>query len=125
MERRVTYNKVMAIIFMVIASFILFVSFSIGPSINTVTGILLLIISILYMVSPAIVYDDKEIQLKNLIGMTVKRYSFSSDSITTKDRKIFVNDRKLNLALFVMARSEYDDLVSFILTKSMEENKGV
>jgi len=120
MEKRVTFNKILGIIFLVCSSFILFVSFTIGPSVSTISGFILLLVSILYLVSPAIVYDDNEIQMKNLLGMTLKRHSFEKDKITTQDRRIYVNDKKLNIAKGMLVRSEYDDLIEHILTKQIE-----
>ncbi|MBI3133273.1 MAG: hypothetical protein HYZ14_01225 [Bacteroidetes bacterium] len=123
MDRRVTFNKVLGIVFMVFASFILYVSLMIGPSINTITGGLLLLVSIFYLVNPAIIYNHQEIQLKNLFGMTMKRYSFLTDTITVQNRDIYVNGSKIKLAKGMLARSEYEDLLSHILTIQLEKKE--
>ena len=124
MERRVTFNKVVGIIFLVCSSFILFVSVSIGPSVSTISGFLLLIVSILYLVSPAIVYNDKEIQMKNLIGMTIKRYSFETDQISTQDNRVFVNGKRISIAKGMLVSGEYNDLIQFILEKQIESRNA-
>lgn len=123
MDRRVTFNKALGISFMVCASFILYISLMIGPSINTITGSLLLLVSIFYLVNPAVVYNHQEIQLKNLFGMTMKRYSFLTDTITVQNQRIFVNGTKINLAKGMLVRSEYEDLLDHILTMQLEKKE--
>jgi len=121
MERRVTFNKILGIIFMVCASFILYVGLMIGPMANIIAGCIFLIVSILFLLNPALVYDEQQIRIKNLFGMTLKSYTFESDNITTKGRDIFANGKKLNVARRLLARSDYDDLIQFILTKQIEQ----
>lgn len=124
MEFRVTFNKVFGIIFLVLASLILYISLLIGPSLSTISGLVLLVVSVLYLVSPAVVYSPAEIQLKNLLGMTLKKYSFESDTITVKDQRIYVNGSKINLAKGMLAKSEYNHLLQYILTRQLEKSKS-
>lgn len=119
-----TFNKVFGIIFLVLASLILYISLLIGPSLSTISGLVLLVVSVLYLVSPAVVYSPAEIQLKNLLGMTLKKYSFESDTITVKDQRIYVNGSKINLAKGMLAKSEYNHLLQYILTRQLEKSKS-
>lgn len=120
MKRRVTYNKVIGIIFLVFSSFILYVSLLIGPSINTITGLLLLLVSILHLAGSAIVYDDEKMEVKNLFGITMKTYSFLTDSISIENNRIIVNGSKIQVQKWVLAKSDYNDLIQFILSKKLE-----
>src|SRR4051812_33555327 len=76
MKERVTYHKAFGIIMIACSVFILGVSFLIGFSLNSITGAVLLLVGILYLNSAAVVYDKEELELKNLYGMTMKRYNF-------------------------------------------------
>ena len=118
MEKKVTYIKIMGILFLCGALFILGVSFVIGPSINTITGVLILIISIFYLSNPAIVYTDDEMQMKNLFGITMKTYSFKTDKFSVQDRTIYVNGNKVRISKSTLVAQEYDELLSYIQTKS-------
>ena len=120
MKRRVTYNKVIGIIFLVFSSFILYVSLLIGPSINTITGLLLLLVSILHLAGSAIVYDDEKMEVKNLFGITMKTYSFLTDSISIENSRIMVNGSKIQVQKWMLAKSDYNDLIQFILSKKLE-----
>lgn len=122
MERRVTYNKAFGISFLIAALFILITSLMLGPSITTVTGVLILIVSILYLTSAAVVYTDEEIELKNLFGMTMKRYSFVNDSLNVRKRKIYSYAIKLNIASGMLNKNEYDALLKHVEAKETDDD---
>ncbi len=98
--------------------FILGVSLYTGPNISTFTGIILLIVGIMYLVNPAFVYDDEELELKNLYGMTMRRYSFDTDQMEVRDGRIYANGKKIRVAGWVLVPSEYKDLLDHIQSNS-------
>jgi len=92
MEIKVGHNKVFAVIILACAGFILFVSFLIGPSLNLIVGFLNLFIGIQMLAKPFLVIGEREIQLKNLFGMTLRRFHYSSPSDLEMDGSIlYVN----------------------------------
>lgn len=122
MEKRVTYHKAFGISFLIAALFILITSFMLGPSITTITGILILIVSILYLTSAAVVYTDEEIELKNMFGMTMKRYSFVNDCLNVRNRKIYSHAIKLNIASGMLVKSEYEALLKHVESKETDDD---
>ena len=123
MDKKVTYVKVLGILFLCCALFILFASLAIGPSLNTITGIMLLLISILYLVNPAVVYNDEAIMTKNLWGMTLKSYHFNKDNITVQNRDIYADGKKIRLSKGMLVSSEYQALLDHIQSKSPQNPK--
>ena len=97
--------------------FILGVSFIIGFSLNTITGLLLLVVGILYLNGAALVYDKEELELKNLYGVTMKRYNFHTDRVEIRDGAIYVNDSKVRVGNAFLNRTELGQLHEFIEKK--------
>lgn len=81
---------------------------------NTLTGGLLLVMGILYLNGSAIEYDSAEIQLKNLYGGVVKRYSFETDKIEMRAGAIYANDSKIRVGGIFLNKSELNRLHDFI-----------
>ena len=122
MEKKVTFIKIFGVLFLACSGFILFTSIAIGPSINTITGVILLFVSIFYLVNPALVYTDDELQVKNLMGMTLKRHSFINDKFTIDNRDIFINGKKLRVGKGMLVQKEYNELLAFILLKNGDDD---
>lgn len=122
MENRVTYKKVFGISFLIAGLFILITSLMLEPSITTVTGLLIMIISIPYLTSAAIIYNDEELQLKNLFGMTMKRYSFTSDGLNVRSGKVYSHAIKLKVASGMLVKSEYEALLKHIESKETDND---
>lgn len=120
---RVTFSKALGIVFLAASVFILGASLITGPSISTITGILILIISIMYLMNPAALYDDEKIEVKNLYGMTLKTYHFNKDEISVRDNKVFANGKKIKLATGMLVQSEYQALLEHV--KSHTSKGGV
>lgn len=117
MKEKVTYSKGFGISLIIGSLFILSVSFIIGFSLNTLTGGLLLVVGIMYLNNPAIEYDKDELQIKNIYGGTVKKYSFRADKIEIKDGSIYSNDSKVRVAGIFLNKTELNKLHDFINNK--------
>ncbi|MBK9192977.1 MAG: hypothetical protein IPM77_16585 [Crocinitomicaceae bacterium] len=72
------------------------------------------------MAGSAIVYDNEKIELKNLFGMTMKTHFFSKDKIDVENNRILVNGTKIQVQKGMLAKSDYNDLIQFILSKKLE-----
>lgn len=108
MEGKVGYVKVYGIIMVACATFILAVSFIIGPNISTFTGALILVVGILFLVNPVIVYDDTGFRTKNGMGRTMREFSLTDGSVEARDEDIYVSGKKLRLSKFMLSRSQWN-----------------
>jgi hypothetical protein len=117
MMEKVTYNKAFGIFLVVGALFIVGVSFVVGFSFNTLTGVLLLVMGILYLNNAALEYDKTELRMKNLYGGVVKRFSFQTDKIEMRDGAIYSNNNKIRVGGIFLNRSELKKLQDFIEKK--------
>jgi hypothetical protein len=74
----IKHNQVMAIFMLVCALFILSTSFLVGVSLNTLTGVIILVVSIGYFTQPAVVVTESGLEHRNLLGMTLRRTDYDS-----------------------------------------------
>ena len=74
----IKHNQAMAIFMLVCALFILGTSFLVGVSLNTLTGVIILLVSIGYFLQPAIVVTESGLEHRNLLGMTLRRTDYDS-----------------------------------------------
>jgi len=82
MEHRIRYNIAFPLIGLCASLFILAVSAKIGASLNTITGVIVLVVSVLQLLVPVVVVTADEIHLRNLFGMTLRRVSYTLDILT-------------------------------------------
>ncbi len=74
----IRHNQGMAIFMLLSALFILSTTFLLGVSLNTVTGVILLVVSIGFLTQPGIVVTASGFEFRNLLGMTLRRTDFGS-----------------------------------------------
>lgn len=74
----IKHNQGVAIFMLVCAVFILGTSFLVGVSLNTVTGVILLLVSFGYLMNPALVVTRSCIEHRNILGMTLRRTEYGS-----------------------------------------------
>jgi hypothetical protein len=74
----IRHNQGVAIFMLVCSLFILGTSFLVGVSLNTVTGVILLLVSIGYFANPSLVVTASGIEHRNLLGMTLRRTDYDS-----------------------------------------------
>jgi hypothetical protein len=108
----IKYNKAFPIIMIISSIFILGVSFLVGLSVNTITGIILLLIGILMYRNPIVVISQNEIAINNLWGMTLKTHTYSENEISFKDNNLYLNDKKI-ASSFVAAINQ-EEIMDFI-----------
>lgn len=94
------------------STFILGTTFIIGFSFNTITGILIFILSLQMLTKPMVVVTQTEIQMKNLWGMVVKRHAFSPSEISLQENGIYINTKKIVASWW--ADIPFETLHSFI-----------
>jgi hypothetical protein len=91
----IKYKKIFSLFLFFTSMFILYVSFLVGFSLNTITGVILFLLSILMLTRPIAVITPNNVQMINLLGITVKNYPYTPDQILIKDNSIFVDGKKV------------------------------
>src|SRR5687767_12453121 len=93
----VGYNKIFGGVMLACALFILGVAVitrHLFP--QAITGAILLLVSLGYLTQPAIVVAPKEIEVKNLLGMTMKRLAIQSlAEVSVRDGRIWAGNEKV------------------------------
>lgn len=90
-------NKIIAGFVLLCGVFITVAAISVGMEAYLIVGPVFIVLGILLFTNPTIVITDTEIQMRNLFGMTLKRYSYTKETVEVKGRKLFVNGKKINL----------------------------
>ncbi len=91
----IKYKKIFSLFLFFASVFILYVSFIVGFSLSTITGVILFLLSILMLTRPVAVITPNNIQMINLLGITGKNYPYTPDQILIKDNSISVNGKKV------------------------------
>ena len=123
MEGKVGYVKAVGIIMVACASLILAMSVIIGAGINTFTGVITLIVGILFLVNPVIVYDDTSFRTKNAMGRTMREYSLTDGNVEARDEAIYVNGKKLGMSKFILSGSQWNTFYEHV-SKRTGSGKG-
>lgn len=89
----------------------------IGPSINMITGILLLFVSIGYLKSPLVEYDAEEIRLKNMFGSTLRRANFHKEKVEVRDGAIYRDGNIFRIGAYSLNTEQVQKLHKFIQEK--------
>lgn len=77
---RITTNKIFVIAFLVLGALIAILGIAMGENVTPILGALLIILGILQLVTPPLVITETEAQVKNPVGMTLKRFPLSGPS---------------------------------------------
>ena len=92
---KIKYKKVFPIFFLVCSIFILYAALVVGFTINTITGLIHLQLSVLMLTRSVVVITSNMIQMKNLLGMTVKEYPYTPEQVLIRNNSVFVTDKKI------------------------------
>jgi hypothetical protein len=94
-EYKIKYNKLFPLIIIISSTFIISASFVIGFSINSLLGGLLLVAGIFMLSKPVAVIKRDQIELKNILGMTLKKIPYSKKEISFKKNNLYIKDKKI------------------------------
>lgn len=109
-EMRIGWNKIFSVIMMACGIFIVTTSFVIGPSFNTVTGVVIALVGGLALANPTVVITTDEVQMRNLLGMTLKRYPVQE--VEMRNGALYHNQKKVTGFWILDTKSE--DVASFL-----------
>lgn len=94
-ELAIHYNRFLATFLFVCSLLILGASLLAGVSLNSITGLILLFVSVAYFVQPALVVTGSAVQHRNVLGMTMRTTPFTSLSdITFEDGNVWVKQEQ-------------------------------
>lgn len=100
--------------------FILGVALKLGTTPQLFLGVMLLVMSLLQFTVPVVVVDEHEIQVKNLFGMTLKRYAYQPGEISFQGLRMMHNGRKVRgMSTFALDRRALERL-----KRDMESRQG-
>lgn len=85
--QNIGYNRVMAIAFVIIGALLLLVSLLTQQWISVVAGGVLMALGVLMTINPMIRVEAHEVQMRNPVGMTLKRYPITSPADLAIDGK--------------------------------------
>ncbi|MCH2044284.1 MAG: hypothetical protein MK212_09065 [Saprospiraceae bacterium] len=109
---RLRNNPILPIITMVCASIIFFLNLLyLGNMMQVCLGAFLFLVGILNLVNPIAVLTDTELQLRNAIGMTLKRYRYKEETVEIREGKLFIGGKKLRFAGWMLRRAEWEALL--------------
>jgi hypothetical protein len=91
----VKQKKVIALFFIVCSIPILWVSLLEGPSVSTLMGILLFAVGTLFLTRPIAVITPTTIEIKNLLGLTLKVHPYTPDSIAITKSGISLENKQI------------------------------
>lgn len=83
----IRYNRVMAIAFVVLGVLIALVSLLTSAWVTVATGVILVLLGTLTLINPMVRIEPHEVQLRNPLGMTLKRFPISSPGDLLLDGK--------------------------------------
>lgn len=69
------------------------------PMGQLVLGGVVILIGILQLTTPTVVVTDTEIQMRNLLGMTLRRIPYQASNTEVKEGKVYVNDKKVRIGV--------------------------
>jgi hypothetical protein len=92
---KIRYSAGFAAFILIAAALVLGISVLTGPSVNTFTGVILLLVGIGYMVRPLGELTETELTLFALIGPVKKQYPVAQ--LRVVDGKIYSGDKKVRI----------------------------
>jgi len=77
---RIGFNKPLAIALLVVGALLLVISLALGKALTAAVGGILALLGILQLVQSPLVITSEEVQVRNPLGMTLRRFPVSSPS---------------------------------------------
>jgi membrane-bound ClpP family serine protease len=90
------FNKILAIFLILSSAFILGITFLVGFTVNAVTGLILLSVGIAMLIQPALIISKDKVELRNLLGMTMKTFPYSPGNLTLRDNALYIENKKVS-----------------------------
>jgi hypothetical protein len=110
------YNKIFGGLLLVSGVFILGVAVLVGQLFpQAITGGILTLVSLGYLTQPALVIAPREVQMKNLFGMTLRTHPFERLSqLTVVDGALDVNGTRVRTARWLLDGGDWNRLETML-----------
>ncbi|MFT6243307.1 MAG: hypothetical protein ACJA0U_003122 [Salibacteraceae bacterium] len=112
--KKVTYNKGVAIGMGLFAILMLYFGFTLDILAVKIAGSIIIFLSILYIVNSAVKYDDKTMELKSPLGLTVGKFDFKKDKFKVDGDMLTINGKKFKISPLMLTTAEYQALLDHI-----------
>ncbi len=121
MKKKIRYKKTLPIICLTFSVAIMFVSIMQGYNKNLVSGIIGIILGALFLVNPMVEYSENEVRIKNLIGITLKRYLLDQGKIDINGDEIYYNGEKIKLWKQGLNQEDLQEFIRFVTLVSTKK----
>ncbi len=102
-ELAIHYNRALATLLFVSSLVMLGASLLAGLSMNSITGFILLFVSVAYFVQPALVVTASAVQHRNVLGMTMRTTTFGSlGDFAFEDGSVWIKQEKARVKVIGM-----------------------
>ncbi|PKN58538.1 MAG: hypothetical protein CVU56_05075 [Deltaproteobacteria bacterium HGW-Deltaproteobacteria-14] len=127
-EVRVGYTPVAGTILLILALLNIVLGVMAHSAVSTGLGALFIVMAILQLTMPYFVLTEGELQLRNLFGMTVKRYAFddlSQFEIAEEGKRIFLTtpngDRKrVRVTRWISQRGAWERFITALNARAFD-----
>jgi hypothetical protein len=93
-EFEIKYNKVFPVCILIASIFIISVGM-LFATLSVISGLLLLILSIMMLIKPIMIFSTDTIFIKNMLGMDIKKLSYTKAQISFNKKSIYYNGKKI------------------------------
>ena len=110
----VHHKPFMGVILLCCGLFIGGVGIMIGTIIQLIMGGMFTLMGIMYFTKPALYINEHTMELKNLLGMTIKTYPLSPDSLELRDRSIYISGKKVRISRVMLKNEDVEKMEAYL-----------
>jgi hypothetical protein len=122
----IRYKPALGLVMVACALFILVVAFITGHLFpQAITGGILFLVSLGYLTQPALVVTSTGVEMKNMLGMTLKTHSFASlADVSLGDAGLVVNGTRVRIARWMLHSDDLKALAAAIAAAGETRTTG-
>lgn len=122
---KVKANPIFPIVQLIAGVFILITAFIIGNVLQLGMGAFFILIGLLFLTQPVLVVTNTEIQLKNMIGMTLKKALYQNKAITFDGNKLMVDGKRFFVgSAFNCKKADFAKVKTYFMQRPQSPNLG-
>lgn len=120
---KVKANPIFPIVQLIAGVFILITAIIIGDLLQLVMGSFFILIGVLFLTQPVLVVTNTEIQLRNMIGMTLKKAFHQKQNITFDENKLMVDGKRFFVgSAFNSKKADFAKVKTYFMQRSQDPN---
>ena len=105
---KIRYHPGFGWVMTIMGGFVFLTGITIGPGVQIITGALFLLLGRSYLKNTALVITPTEVQIKNPLGMTVKRYPYTE--LRIENGRLYADDRKVKMPLYMLNKKDLENV---------------